>query len=57
MKSTFLKISLMAFIAMGAFACKNTEKEAEMPMEEVAEATEEATAAGNGIPNAGFCGS
>ena len=40
MKSTFLKISLMAFIAMGAFACKNTEKEAEMPMEEVAEATE-----------------
>jgi polyisoprenoid-binding protein YceI len=40
MKSTFLKISLMAFIAIGAFACKNSEKEAELPMEEVAEATE-----------------
>lgn len=42
MKSTFLKISLMAFIAMGAFACKNTEKEAEKAVAEVAEATEAA---------------
>ena len=41
MKSTFLKISLMAFIAIGAFACKNnTEKEANLPVEEAAEATE-----------------
>lgn len=42
MKSTFLKISLMAFIAMGAFACKNNEKNADMPVEEAAEATEAA---------------
>ncbi len=40
MKSTFLKISLMAFIAIGAFACKNSEKEVEVSMEEAAEATE-----------------
>jgi|SRR5690606_21894905 len=45
MKSTFLKISLMAFIAMGAFACKNnTEKEADVSLEEAAEATEMAVA-------------
>ncbi len=40
MKSTFLKITLMAFIAVGAFSCKNSEKEAAMTTEEAAEATE-----------------
>ena len=43
MKSTFLKITLMAFITVGSFSCKNNEKEAEMPTEEAAEATEMAT--------------
>ena len=43
MKSTFLKITLMAFITVGAFSCKNNEKEAETSMEEAAEATEMAT--------------
>lgn len=43
MKSTFLKITLLAFITVGAFSCKNNEKEAEMPTEEAAEATEMAT--------------
>lgn len=39
MKSTFLKITLLTFIAVGAFSCKNTEKEKETALEEVAEAT------------------
>ncbi len=43
MKSTFLKITLMAFIAVGAFSCKNTEKETEVATAEVTEATEKAT--------------
>lgn len=43
MKSTFLKITLLAFITVGAFSCKNNEKDAEMPVEEAAEATEMAT--------------
>ncbi len=43
MKTTFLKITLMAFITVGAFSCKNTEKEAEAMVEETAEATEMAT--------------
>ncbi|KJJ38257.1 YceI family protein [Aequorivita vladivostokensis] len=43
MKSTFLKITLMAFIAVGAFSCKNTEKEAEAMVEDAAEPTEMAT--------------
>ena len=43
MKSTFLKITLMAFITLGAFSCKNNEKEAETPLEEAAEATETST--------------
>jgi len=40
MKSTFLKITLLAFITVGAFSCKNNEKEAEMAVEEAAEATD-----------------
>ncbi|KXN98722.1 lipid-binding protein [Aequorivita aquimaris] len=43
MKSTFLKITLMAFITVGAFSCKNNEKEAETTVEEASEATEMAT--------------
>ncbi len=43
MKITFLKITLMAFITIGAFSCKNMEKETEMSTEEAAEATEMAT--------------
>lgn len=43
MKSTFLKITLMAFITVGAFSCKNTEKEAEATTEVAAEATDMAT--------------
>ena len=43
MKSTFLKITLMAFITIGAFSCKNNEKEAETLVEEASEATEMAT--------------
>jgi polyisoprenoid-binding protein YceI len=43
MKSTFLKITLMAFITIGAFSCKNTQTEAETMVEEAAEATETAT--------------
>ena len=39
MKSTFLKITLLTFIAVGAFSCKNTEKETETALEESAEAT------------------
>lgn len=42
MKSTTLKITMMAFLAVGAFSCKNAEKEAEITAE-VAEATEMAT--------------
>ena|SRR5690606_7756540 len=42
MKSTTLKITLMAFLAVGTFSCKNAEKEAEITAE-VAEATETAT--------------
>jgi polyisoprenoid-binding protein YceI len=44
MKSTFLKITLMAFIAIGAFSCKNTQTETETVVEEAAEATDMATA-------------
>ena len=40
MKSTFLKITLLAFISLAAFSCKNTEKEANMAAEEAAEATD-----------------
>tara|TARA_R110000823_G_scaffold311718_2_gene437600 strand:+ start:10250 stop:10903 length:654 start_codon:yes stop_codon:yes gene_type:complete len=43
MKFTFLKLTMMAFITVGAFSCKNTEKEAETPVEEASEATEMAT--------------
>lgn len=43
MKSSILKISLLAFIAMGTFACKNTEKEAEAMIAEAAEASEKAS--------------
>lgn len=43
MKSTLLKITLLAFITVGAFSCKNTEKEAEATIEEAAEATDMAT--------------
>ncbi len=43
MKFTFLKITLMAVIALGAFSCKNNDKEAQEMTEEVAEATEMAT--------------
>ena len=43
MKSTFLKITLMAFITIGAFSCKNNEKEAETLVEEASEASEMAT--------------
>lgn len=39
MKSTLLKITLLTFIAVGAFSCKNTEKETETALEEGAEAT------------------
>lgn len=39
MKSTFLKITLLTFIAVGAFSCKNAEKENETALEEVSEAT------------------
>ena len=38
MKSTTLKITLLAFLAVGAFSCKNNEKEAEI--EVAAEASE-----------------
>ncbi|WP_347372916.1 YceI family protein [Aequorivita sp. Q41] len=44
MKSNFLKITMMAFLTVAAFSCKNTEKEAEIATEEVAEATETAVA-------------
>ncbi len=40
MKSTTLKITIMAFLAVGAFSCKNTEKEADVTTEEVAEVTD-----------------
>ncbi len=43
MKFTFFKITLIAFIAVGAISCKNSEKEATANMEEAAEATEMAT--------------
>lgn len=43
MKTSFFKISLIAFIAVGTFACKNTEKEAEAMIEEAAEASEKAS--------------
>ncbi len=40
MKSTFLKITLMAVIALGAFSCKNNESETNEMTAEVAEATD-----------------
>ncbi|MDN3724653.1 YceI family protein [Aequorivita sp. SDUM287046] len=43
MKSTFLKITVMAFVTVGAFSCKNSEKDAEVTPEQAAEATEMAT--------------
>lgn len=42
MKSTFFKITVIAFIAIGTISCKNSEKEAAMATEEAAEATETA---------------
>ncbi|HLW32019.1 MAG TPA: YceI family protein, partial [Aequorivita sp.] len=39
MKSIYLKITLMAFVAVGSLACKNTEKEVQIE-EEAAVATE-----------------
>ena len=43
MKATSVKITLTAFITIGAFSCKNTEKEAEAITEVAAEATDMAT--------------
>ncbi|MGB3344920.1 MAG: YceI family protein [Aequorivita sp.] len=40
MKSIYLKITLMAFVAVGSLACKNTGKEAQIEQEEAAVATE-----------------
>lgn len=40
MKITFLKITLMAFITIGAFSCKNNAEKETAATEEVAEATE-----------------
>ncbi len=42
MKSTTLKITMLAFLAVGAFSCKNAEKETETVTEKAAEATETA---------------
>ncbi|MCG2420029.1 YceI family protein [Aequorivita sp. F47161] len=43
MKSTFLKITLIAFISLGVISCKNTANEADTAVEEAAQATEMAT--------------
>jgi polyisoprenoid-binding protein YceI len=43
MKSTSLKITLLAFLAMGVFSCKNNEPKAEQVLDEAAEASETAT--------------
>lgn len=43
MKSTFLKITVLAFLAVGTFSCKNNETKAEEALEAAAEASEEAT--------------
>lgn len=40
MKSTTLKITLLAFLAVGTFSCKNAEKDAEIATEDASEATE-----------------
>ena len=40
MKITFLKVTLIAFITLGAISCKNNEKEADVTAQEVAEATD-----------------
>ncbi|WP_026450667.1 YceI family protein [Aequorivita capsosiphonis] len=40
MKSTSLKITMLAFVAVGAFSCKNAEKDTEVATEQAAEATE-----------------
>lgn len=40
MKSITLKITILAFLAVGAFSCKNTEKDSEVATELAAEATE-----------------
>ncbi len=42
MKSTTLKITMLAFLAVGTFSCKNAEKDSEVAAEEAAEATERA---------------
>lgn len=42
MKSTTLKITLLAFLAAATFSCKNAEKETEVAVETPAEATEAA---------------
>lgn len=44
MKSNFLKITLLAFITVGAMSCKNNEKNADVEVAEAAEATETAVA-------------
>ncbi|HLV91793.1 MAG TPA: YceI family protein [Aequorivita sp.] len=43
MKSTTLKITLLAFLAVGAFSCKNNETKTEEPLEVAAEASDLAT--------------
>ena len=43
MKSTFLKITLLAFITIGAYSCKNNETEKQAITVDAAEATEIAT--------------
>ena len=40
MKSKTMKITMLAFVLIGTIACKNTEKEVETEIEEVAEASE-----------------
>ena len=40
MKLMFSRIALMAFITVGTFSCKNSEKNAETPLAETAEPTE-----------------
>ena len=44
MKSTTLKITVMAFLAVSAFSCKNNETKAEEALEDAAEASDVATA-------------
>lgn len=43
MKSTTLKITMLAFLAVGTFSCKNSNKEAEVETDTAAEATEMAS--------------